>query len=174
VSLARFSLIGAAAHSHQRLQQHNHSGLLSSKVLPYCMCTASVCVHLCCQHARVHRYAAFLHYVHGYHWILRIDADCVLESQGGGWLDGLQPDSKVGIVAHLGMDAWHVILGMHETFVNLSLNLGLPPFPKEWNSPYSNVMAIDVQWAQHHRGLRTAFRTVNETRCVWLNRWVSL
>jgi hypothetical protein len=69
------------------------------------------------------------------------------------------------------MDSWHVIIGMQETFVNLSLNLGLTPFPKEWLSPYSNVMAIDVQWARQDRALRTAFRTVNETRCVWLNRW---
>jgi hypothetical protein len=123
---------------------------------------------------RIHtgRYAAFLHYVSGYHWILRIDADCVLESRGGGWLDGLQHDSKVGVVATLGMDSWHVIVGMQETFVNLSLSLGLAPFPKEWNSPLSSVFAIDVQWAQQDRGLQAALRTVNETRCVWLNRCV--
>jgi hypothetical protein len=116
-------------------------------------------------------YAGFLQFVKDYHWILRIDSDCVMEVAGDPWLNGLQPGSRIGFMSQIDMDASFVIIGMRELFTNLAIERGLNPFPEEWKSPLSNVMAIDVQWFRHDHMARHAFKAVNASRCVWLNRW---
>jgi hypothetical protein len=119
-------------------------------------------------------YAGLLQFVQDYHWLLRIDADCTLEVAGDDWLKGLQPHSRFAIMSDIGMDAPFVTQGMQELFTNLAIELGLKPFPKEWRSPYTNVMALDVRHLRHDQTMHHVFKAVNATRCIWLNRWGDL
>ena len=42
-----------------------------------------------------------------------------------------------------------------------------------WPSPYTNLMWIDLAWARSD-AVRAVLRAVNDTGCIWTNRWGDL
>mmetsp|Transcript_1237 Transcript_1237/g.4114 ORF Transcript_1237/g.4114 Transcript_1237/m.4114 type:complete len:706 (+) Transcript_1237:242-2359(+) len=129
----------------------------------------------------------FLSHVAGrYSVLLRVDDDCVLlpGKDDGIWLKG---DAKVSApeyapqetpIGTSGMSAFFSRLGRERYAQGANPADGAEPmnpqFPGAWFSPYSNVMAIDVQWASSSPAMQRVFSAVDRSGCLWSSQWGDL
>jgi hypothetical protein len=124
-------------------------------------------------------YGRAWHYLSSYAYVLRVDDDCNLLH--GSWPD--HPGSPVVPVVYQGMDPEVVTVGVTGLF-------GLGQYTDSalwdrhaktwrrnqrgsWNSPYTNVMLVDVRWARG-TAAQSWFDKVDATGCVFRNRWGDL
>jgi len=109
-----------------------------------------------------------------YHQVLRGDDDCVLlnGTQHSEWLPH---GSAAASPEWQGMELESGLSGMHQLFAGLQQkDPSLAPFPRQWRSPYSNLMAFDAQWAMKDRRMQQVYDAVNATGCVWSTQWGDL
>jgi len=125
-----------------------------------------------------------------YHVILRVDDDCILlkSEAGAPWLS----DGEVfGSPEWQGKELETGLSGMRELFEAIAIErhregslaadgssaMSHPKLWKPnttWRSPYTNVMAVDVQWAANDPTLKRVFKAVEKSGCVWSTAWGDL
>ena len=107
----------------------------------------------------------FLDYISDYDEILRIDDDCCLDE--GVSEPNLTADVFFASGKTQGRDAREFTEGLEALFSRLDPTVNF----SSCEHPYTNVMWVNVRWAQATRGLKSA---VLQSNCIQINRWGDL
>ena len=117
-------------------------------------------------------FAEFESRLREYTYVLRIDADCILDAMQ---LDPFLrlPKSLTSPAKH-GMEYPSLIDGMAIFFqqLNLLTNQATANYKnwRLWMSPYTSIMLINMTWLRSPR-VRAVISLVNQTNCIYWARW---
>ncbi len=132
----------------------------------------SICNHTGSRHKIGYRtmcnfwYVDFMKYLHNCSFVLRIDSDIrLIPNQNDPFLR--LPKTLSPVEWQKEMDKKKVMYGMIHLFQGINHELTY------WESPYTNVMMINMSWI-NSESVQTIIRIVNDTNCIFYNRWGDL
>lgn len=127
----------------------------------------------------------FQEYVSQYDWMLRIDADCILQVDSRRNIYYLKKNVHFAAAKWLNLegeeadniserDGGSVVIGMRNLTQNFAFDHGIYDYIRTWRGPYTNVMYINLEWLRRAQIISKYMSVVEESGCIYGNRWGDL
>jgi hypothetical protein len=142
-----------------------------------------ICRPTCTSRAFSHGYKSmcrfwlhrFLEYTDGYDYVVRVDEDCIIKSMPLSLIisDMQSRDFVYMTPLLLDADGEEVTMGLDKVSTDFAKDRGLPP-PIFNKNPYTNVFIMNSKFFKGNSIFKDFCNVVDDTGCIYANRWGDL